>query len=257
MFQPIDTTSALYNIGIPSDQAPNRLTPGKLSVPVVTCSNSLLRSSNDMRSVLQRDPTMRPRPVSSNLNQTRELRSQPPLYNKAVANESTAVFLETAQMGDSLHESGHLTQALLCYRAALHCKNNTIRSEPSAMQEDFASVLFKIGAIHMSPTIKDDAQCLDAFHNCLDLRRACLGTLHGDVAAVLFMLASVHSSLGDQQYALELLVESVSILLVTCPDNTEALVKVWTALGLVQEALGEAEDAASSMKEIQKLTCSS
>lgn len=216
-----------------------------------TLTNTMTSSCQDISEALQVNASSCLRPVSCQ-KPLAEVRNQPP-KNEEAFDESAAVFVETAKMGRNHQVCGQLRQALLCYRAALHCKNSTIHSEPSAIQAAFADVLFEIGVIYTTPQLKNDTSCVEAFEKCLDLRRASLGSFHVKVAVVLHRLASVHSSLGDHQYASELLLESLSILLCTCPNHTKALVEVWSALGLMQEALGEIEDAESSKKEVQKL----
>lgn len=166
---------------------------------------------------------------------------------------STDVFMNTADMGCRLQRRGDLQRALLCFRGAMRCKFGNIHSEHPTTQAKYADILFEIGMIYTTPQFRDDAKSLEAIHECLDLRRDCLGSRHSDVAAVLYYLASVHSSMGEHEYGTELLVESLSILLSSYPSNTNALIDVWTALANVQEVLGESDDAESSLNEVLRL----
>ena len=166
---------------------------------------------------------------------------------------STNVFLTAANMGRQLQQNGEHQQALLFYHEALRYKSARIDSDTADMQSACADILFEIGVIHTMPQFQDDELSAEAFDECLDLRRACLGSLHLDVATVLHKLAQVHMILGDHQYVSELLVESLSILLCICPNNALALLDVWVTLAMVQEVTGETEDAKSSLIEIRKL----
>jgi tetratricopeptide (TPR) repeat protein len=246
MFQAVEMASVHQrNLGTESDQSPN-LSPFGRHLEGF-CSNRMTRQCHNTWAPLQFNTTKCIRPDSS------DQQARPLQHDEGTFDENTSVFLETAQKGRRLQDSGDFQSALLCYNAALHCKDTTIDWEPAAIQAAYADVLFEVGMIHMAPTLNNETKCIEVLHDCLDLRRACLGSLDIDVAKVLLRLADVYSTSGDQQYASELLVESLSILLCINPSNKYALVEVWTALGLVQEALGDTEDAESSFKEAQKL----
>jgi len=163
-------------------------------------------------------------------------------------------FFDTVKLGKTLLKEargGCLDQALQCYRAALSCKYKTIHSEPAAVQSAFADILFDISTVD-AIALRDSEMRIEALHLCLDLRRVCLGSSHLAVAEVLFKLASVYVELTEYQYAHELLVEALSILLNA--ENTASEVKaVWTALGHVQVKLGLLSDADSSFREAKAL----
>jgi tetratricopeptide (TPR) repeat protein len=167
--------------------------------------------------------------------------------------EDGTLFRNSQMLGKKLQDLGNYKQALQYYRTALQCKNRTIDSEPQSVQAAFADILFDIGNIHLVPGFEDRAKSMEAFHFCLDIRRACFGSSHPAVASVLYKLASIHSSFGEHQYALELLLEAVSILLCAIPEDKVGLIEVWTAIGKVQEALGQTDEAQSSFQEAEQL----
>lgn len=167
--------------------------------------------------------------------------------------EDGNIFLNSRKMGKHLQEMGIYSQALQYYRAALQCKHRSIDTEPRSIQEAFADILFDIGNIHLVPGFEHRAKSMEAFHFCLDIRRTCLGSSHPAVASALCSLASIHSSFFEHQYALDLLIEAVSILLCSSVDYTSDLIEVWTAIGKVQEALGQTEESQSSFQEAEQL----
>lgn len=175
--------------------------------------------------------------------------------NKGGISDDERLFRSSRMTGKQLQDMGCYYHALLHYRTALQCKNRTIDSEPQSVQEAFADILFDIGTIHLAPGFEDKAKSSEAFYFCLDRRRGCLGSNHPDVAGVLRKLASIHSSVGEHQNALDLLLEAVSIFLATSPGETTKinLIELWTAIGKVQEALGHAEEAQSSFQEAEQL----
>jgi tetratricopeptide (TPR) repeat protein len=163
-------------------------------------------------------------------------------------------FRNSLTIGKQLQATGNYSQALHFYRTALQCKNKTIDSEPQSVQEAFADILYDIGNIHLVRGFENRAKSMEAFHFCLEIRRACFGSSHPAVASVLYKLASIHSSFADNEYALDLLLEAVSILLCDSHEgNNCGLIEVWSAIGKVQEALGEREEARSSFQEAEQL----
>jgi tetratricopeptide (TPR) repeat protein len=165
-----------------------------------------------------------------------------------------ASFHNTVMLGRNHMKEGYYEKALQQYRKALRSKNKTIESESNMIQEEFGNVLFDIGCIHSTSGFEDRLKSLEAFHFCLDIRRTCLRSDHPEVATVLYKLASVYSSLDDHQYALDLLLEAVSIFLgVPTKESKRHLIEVWTAIGRVQKALGQDEESESSFSEAEKL----
>jgi tetratricopeptide (TPR) repeat protein len=176
--------------------------------------------------------------------------------NTSVAGVSNddASFRNAVMLGRSQMKEGRYDRALQQYSKALRSKNKTIESESKTIQEEFGNVLFDIGCIHSTSGFEDRLKSLEAFHFCLDIRRICLRSDHPEVATVLYKLASIYSSLDDNQYALDLLLEAVSILLsAPTKERKRHLIEVWTAIGRVQEALGEEEESQSSFSEAEKL----
>jgi tetratricopeptide (TPR) repeat protein len=164
------------------------------------------------------------------------------------------IFTENASNGHESQKCGKYAQAVTYYRCALLCMKSSIDSETIEVQVQYANILFNVGIIYMDH-LKDLSFSADAFQQCLDLRIECLGTTHIDVSATMYCLARAHMMLeSDREYALELLIEALSILLMTCPHNMNGIITVWNELARVQYALGEIEDAESSMREIRKLS---
>lgn len=173
--------------------------------------------------------------------------------SESETSEDGKLFLNSRAMGKHFQASGNYSQALKYYRIALQCKNRKIDSEPQSVQGAFADILFDIGNIHLVPGFMDRAKSLEAFHFCLDIRRMCFGSSHPAVANVLHKLASMYSSFDEHQYALDLLLESVSILLFASPGDKTSLIEVWTTMGKVQLALGQTDEADSSFQEAEQL----
>lgn len=166
--------------------------------------------------------------------------------------EEGDLFLNAYKMGRQHYAQERFGPALLCYRTALQCKNKLIHSEPQEIKEMYSNILFDIGAIHVQ--FRDWVKCREAFYYCLDVRRVFLGNNHPAVASVLLQLGQVHNALGEPQYALELLIEAHSILLLSTPEDKQALIAVWNAMGTVQKELGMIEDAESSFQEARNLS---
>ena len=170
----------------------------------------------------------------------------------AGARETADPFGESRARGKQFQKSGQYKEALEHYRIALRCKNKTLASEPRDVQATFGDILYDIGSIHWYSEHGDPEQCMEAFDFCLEVRRKCFGSAHPAVAVVLFKLASIYSSAGDQESALELLLEALSIFLYAAPADRSALCNVWTAIGNIQQALGNMDEAKSAFEEASK-----
>lgn len=162
--------------------------------------------------------------------------------------DGSSDFFETAKLGKKLQEAGWVDQALCCYRRALRCKDSTIHTEPTDVQATFADILFDISSID-----KTDQTSTEALHLCLDLRRMCMGSNHISVAEVLYRLALIYIKLREYQYAHNLSIEAISILINADESNTKTMKDVWTTLGHVQERLGLFSDSKSSFREAEML----
>lgn len=173
----------------------------------------------------------------------------PPLQDDDAARESGDLFGDSRAQGKQLQKSGQYEQALELYRKALQCKNKTLGSEPKDVQATFGDILYDIGSIHLHSEYGDPEQSVEAYHFCLEVRRTCFGSTHPCVARVLYKLASVHSLAGDQEFALHLLLEALSIFLCATPGSKSTLHNVWTAIGNVQQALGYKDEAKSAFEE--------
>jgi len=169
--------------------------------------------------------------------------------DEVVGRESGDLFGESRALGKRLQKSGQYKQALEQYRVALRCKNTTLASEPKEVQATFGDILYDIGSIHWYSEDGNPEQSLEAFHFCLQVRRTCFGPAHPAVARVLYKLASLHSSAGDNEYALQLLLEALSIFLHATPSDHSILNNVWTAIGNIQQALGHMDEAKSAFQE--------
>jgi hypothetical protein len=165
----------------------------------------------------------------------------------------SSAFRNAVNMGKSMQNQKNYDRALDCYREALLMKNKKIAAEPEDVQSMFSDVLFNIGTIHQLPQFQDAVKSLESFHYCLDVRRECLGSHHPSTAEVMFKLASLHTSFREYEYALQLLVEVLSILLTAEKEDKKGLIQVWTSLGQVQQALGHTEDAKSSFFEASQV----
>lgn len=163
------------------------------------------------------------------------------------------LFHQAFRIGQSLQRSKNFEASLHYYRQALLMKNKTILKESRDTQVVFSDILYHVGVIH----IEEQADCLswtekslESFNLCLDFRLVCYGPSHSAVAAVLVKLGMLYSSMDEHTHALDLLLESLSILLKTRPDSEE-LKEVWIAVGKIQKALGHHSDARSSFQEAE------
>jgi tetratricopeptide (TPR) repeat protein len=172
--------------------------------------------------------------------------------SEAEHSEEGDLFLNAYKMGREHYSHERFGPALVCYRTALQCKNKLIHSEPKEIKYVYSNILFDIGMIHFR--FHDWVKSREAFYYCLDVRRVFLGNNHPLVASVLLQLGQVHNALDEPQYALELLIEAHSILLLSAPEDKQAMIAVWNAMGNVQKGLGMIEDAESSFQEARNLS---
>jgi hypothetical protein len=162
-------------------------------------------------------------------------------------------FCEYAMKGREAQKVEHYVEALTYYRMALSSKKISVEFETNAVQIEYANILFDMGVIFMNH-VRSYEFSAEALEQCRELRILCLGSNHTDVAATMHCLAHVHMMIGeDYVYALSLLNESLSLLLVNCPNATDRIVTVWHDLARAQYAVGDIEDAESSLVEIRKM----
>ena len=88
---------------------------------------------------------------------------------------------------------------------------------------------------------------------CVDIRMSAFGGDHPAVASALYRLGQSYGALDERETAVELLTESLGILLADAKNpgsevTPDDLKKVWSELGKIQEALGRYEDAQSSFQ---------
>jgi tetratricopeptide (TPR) repeat protein len=150
------------------------------------------------------------------------------------------------------HKLGRLEKALEYYGKALRIKNRTIKTEPREIQIDVADILFSVGEIHMFSKFDERAKCVQAFDMCIDLRRHCFGSSHPSVARALYKLSAVYFSMGEKEYSMSLLVETVSILH-SADCERKDIAEVWHTMSRVQQSLGQYEEADSSYNEALSL----
>jgi tetratricopeptide (TPR) repeat protein len=167
--------------------------------------------------------------------------------------DENLLFHQAFRIGQSFQRRKQFEVSLDYYRQALLLKNKTILKESRDAQVIFSDILYHVGTIH----VEEQADCLhwkekslDSFNLCLDFRLICFGPSHYAVAEVLHKLGTLYSSMDEHSHALDLLLESLSILLKTSPD-TEELKAVWVALGKTHKALGQYDDARSSFQEAE------
>lgn len=166
---------------------------------------------------------------------------------------SNDVFSENALRGRQSQKLGNFNEALSHFQRALLSKRQCIQTEAIEMQAEYANILFNAGLIYMTQ-FKHYALSAHAFEQCLEVRRCCLGSNHVDVSATLYCLAHVNLISGDDTYyAFTLLNESLSILLTEYPNNVSSIIQVWEELARAQFAVGDIDDAESSLNEIRKI----
>ncbi len=165
------------------------------------------------------------------------------------------VFFKTAKLGHELLQAKKYREAMCCCRAAFLCKSKAdMDAESRDVQTVFADLLVDIGVLLMTnEEFSDNERAMEVLHSCIELRRATEGPDDPLVADALYRLAYLYTTNGDLQYACELLLEALSILLSISQPNQRSLKATWTALGRVQESLGDISDAKSSLREASKL----
>lgn len=130
-----------------------------------------------------------------------------------------------------------------------------MEAESRDVQMVFADLLFDIGVLLMTnEEFGNKERAMEMLHSCVELRRDTEGPEDPLVADALYRLAYIYTTNGDLQYACELLLEALSILLSDSEANKHSLKATWTALGRVQESLGEIGDAESSLREASKIS---
>jgi tetratricopeptide (TPR) repeat protein len=161
------------------------------------------------------------------------------------------MFEEAARAGESHLTKGDYGQALVYFRKALLHKRHSIDKETPETKAAFAEILYTIGRIHMV-IYRDAAKSIQAFHFSLDLRRACLGPTHPLVVNVLYKLAEVYASIDEAETAVEILSETLAILLASDCES-HALADVWMNLGQQLHRLGRKEEALASFEESRRI----
>ena len=164
--------------------------------------------------------------------------------------DSSPLFEAAVHAAQSFVASKNYSQALVCFGRALRYKHQSIRRESIQTKEQFADVLFSIGEIHLLRQFLEPAKAIQAFQFCLDLRSTCLGTQNPSVVRVLHKLAEVYAVIGENQIAVDILEEALSIML-AIQVKDELLVDIWNALGKQLELLGEGEDAKTCFEEAE------
>ena len=175
------------------------------------------------------------------------------ILSERLVTSSDDVFTENSLRGRQSQKLGNFNEALTYFQRALLSKRDSIPTESIDLQSEYASILFNAGIIYMTQ-YKNYALSAHALEQCLEVRRCCLGSNHVDVSATLYCLAHVNLISGDDTYyAFTLLNESLSILLTDYPNNTASIITVWEELARAQFAVGDVDDAESSLNEIRKI----
>jgi tetratricopeptide (TPR) repeat protein len=166
---------------------------------------------------------------------------------------SIDTFAANALRGRQAQKLGHYNEALSYFQCALLSKRQCIHTEDIEVQMEYANILFCAGLIYMTE-FKNYELSARALEQCLEVRKCCLGSNHLDVSATMYCLAHVNLLSGDDTYyAFTLLNESLSILLNEYPNNVSSIIQVWEELARAQVAVGDIDDAESSMNEIRKI----
>jgi tetratricopeptide (TPR) repeat protein len=160
-------------------------------------------------------------------------------------------FASAVSTGQQFQREERYDDAILSFRKALLCKNQSISMESQSVQLTFALTLFEVGMIHSYSQYHDPLKALQAFDLCLQMSRACLGEDHPSVARVLYEIGVVDELLGELEEALAHFSEAIAILLSNSMDIH--LKDLWMSLYRVQALLGQTEDAESSFNEAEKL----
>jgi tetratricopeptide (TPR) repeat protein len=160
-------------------------------------------------------------------------------------------FASAVNAGRQFQREERYHDAVLSFRKALLCKNQSISMESQSVQLTFTSTLFEVGMIHAYSQYHNPLKALQAFELCLQMSRACLGEDHPFVARVLYEIGVINELLSDPEEALAHFSEAIAILLSNSMDAH--LKTLWMSLSRVQVLLGETEDAESSFNEAEKL----
>ena len=195
--------------------------------------------------------------LNSNSDDSMTTTDQVDSSNDASLKDNDTIFHTSYAEGRQFHKMLLYEKALEKYKLALQCKHRTIQSESHPIQEKFCCTLYYIGKLHIEAGMDDTMRGVEALYFCLNVRRSCFGSTHPSVATVLLELASIHAEYSEHEYALDLLLEALAILL---PDasvpgsaSNNVLIHVWNSIGRAQRGLGHEEEAQSSFEEAEKL----
>lgn len=193
-------------------------------------------------------------------------------YETTVANDGTdadSYYVDNVLRGRQAQKLGHLNDAITYYQNAIFVKKHTILSESKTVQKDYANILFHLGSIYLqqyTETDSTDKRCLHSaavvFEKCLEIRNICYPTFnetdgswipqHIEVSVTMYYLAHVHLKLNTEyQYSISLLNEALSILLIGYPNHVNCIITIWQELSRAQYAMGDLDDAESSLNEIR------
>jgi tetratricopeptide (TPR) repeat protein len=169
-------------------------------------------------------------------------------YTATTAASETGAFLALAEQGRQAQRTGNVQTAFQYYRKAIQYKKQSIESESLEIKQVYAGILFELGWMY-DTSLQEPETSSELLHQCLDLRIEIYGHDHIDVAIVLYKLAEIHERLNELEYSYNLILEALAIML----DKADAIVlsAMWTALGRIQKALGQTEDAQSSLMAAQ------
>lgn len=162
------------------------------------------------------------------------------------------LFTDAYQIAKLHQKFGRLEDALEYYGQALRFKNKTLSKESRTTHIVFSDILYSIGEIHMLSKFDERVKSIQSFDLCLDIRRHCYGSSHPSIAYVLYKLAAIYFSMGDKEYSMSLLSETLSMLL-SVKGEENFLSEVWYTISKVQESLGQFDEAIISINESKSL----
>ena len=195
--------------------------------------------------------------INSNSDDSMINSDQVDASNDASSQNIDTLFHTSYAEGRKLHNMSQFSKALEKYKIALQCKHRTIQSESQNIQEKFCCTLYYIGKLHIESGMDDSMRGIEALYFCLNVRRSCFGSSHPSVVSILLELASIHAEYAEHEYALNLLLEALAILLpdASVPESASknVLIHVWNSIERSQRALGQEEEAQSSFEEAEKL----
>jgi len=155
--------------------------------------------------------------------------------------------------GKWLLANGSASLAMDYYRLALKQKARSLSSEPMEVRIVFSNILFDIGTIQRS--LSSPWKAIEAFHWCLDERRACYEPHHPTIGIVLECLASCYNDIGDHSNAVVYLNEALVMYLDRGDngDQNARLFYVWAEIGKTQQLCGCEDAARSALKEAARV----